>query len=100
MLKRAGVSMVVGSVGAVRGYCGAFPVTSPLGQILFFVAAGFCGLSLIFSLFEPAPEREPTPRFDAIHAGKKPLIERLSSLIVERIGDADQDRASLNSGSG
>lgn len=58
MLKRAGVSLVVALIAAVWGFAGVLHVTAPFGRLLFFVAAAFCVLSLIFSLFEAAPEPE------------------------------------------
>lgn len=55
MLKRARVSLVVALVAAIWGFAGILRVTAPFGRILFFLAAAFCLLSLVFSLFEAAP---------------------------------------------
>jgi uncharacterized membrane protein YtjA (UPF0391 family) len=66
MLKRAGISLVVTLVAAVWGFTGTLPFTAPFGRILFFIAAGFFLLSLLFSLFEPGAgprSRDPVTVF-------------------------------------
>ncbi len=58
MLKRAGISLVIALVAALWGFSGIFRVTALFGRVLCFVAAGFCLLSLLLSLFEAAAEPE------------------------------------------
>jgi uncharacterized membrane protein YtjA (UPF0391 family) len=58
MLRRAGFSLVLALIAAVWGFTGILHVTAPFGRIVFFVAAGFCLLSLMFSLFEGGAELE------------------------------------------
>ena len=58
MLRRAGFSLVLALVAAIWGFTGILRVTAPFGKILFFVAAAFCLLSLLFSLFEAGPVPE------------------------------------------
>jgi uncharacterized membrane protein YtjA (UPF0391 family) len=59
MLKRAAISMVIACVAALWGYGGLLDGTAPLAQLLFIISAGFCLLSLLFSLFEPNSEPRP-----------------------------------------
>ncbi len=62
MLRRAGISLVLALVAALWGFSGVLRVTAPFGRIIFFIAAGFCLLSLLLSPFEAAAEPEANDR--------------------------------------
>jgi uncharacterized membrane protein YtjA (UPF0391 family) len=58
MLKRAIMSAVVGLIAALFGFSGVLDATAPLVQVVFYICAAFCGLSLLLCLFEgPAQVR-------------------------------------------
>jgi len=59
MLRRAGFSLVLTLIAAVWGFSGILHVTAPFGRMLFYLAAAFSLLSLLFSLFEAAAEPDP-----------------------------------------
>jgi uncharacterized membrane protein YtjA (UPF0391 family) len=62
MLKRAYISAIIAAIAAILGFSGLLDGAAPIVKGISYVAAGFCGLSLIFSLFEDAKKpEEPTP---------------------------------------
>ncbi len=67
MIKRALVWLAVAVLMAVLGFSGVLQVTAVFARFLCFVAAGFCALSLLFSLFEETEtsERALTPDIPA-----------------------------------
>jgi uncharacterized membrane protein YtjA (UPF0391 family) len=62
MLRRAGFFLVLTLIAALWGFAGILRVTAPLGRVLFYIAAAFCVLSLLFSLFEAGIPTVRPPR--------------------------------------
>jgi len=62
MLKRAYISAVIAAIAAIFGFSGLLDGAAPIVKGICYVSAGFCGLSLVFSLFEDVKKLEkPTP---------------------------------------
>lgn len=63
MLKRAYISAVIAAIAAIFGFSGFLNGAAPIAKCISYAFAGFCILSLLFSLFEdvsepPAPQPE------------------------------------------
>jgi uncharacterized membrane protein YtjA (UPF0391 family) len=56
MLKRAYISAVVAAIAAIFGYSGLLDGAAPIARGICYAFGGFCGLSLLFSLFEDVTE--------------------------------------------
>ena len=67
MLKRAGISMLVALVAAFFGFTGLLQTTAVFAQDVFYILSAFALLSLMFSLFEPAPDTRSNPLHLASH---------------------------------
>jgi len=53
MLRRASIFSVIAGSSGVLGLSGVFDGAAIVVQSIFVIAAGMCGLSLLFCLFEP-----------------------------------------------
>ena len=52
MFRRAGIALVVALVAAMLGFTGLLHNVAGIVQVIFYLGLGFCGLSLLFGLFE------------------------------------------------
>lgn len=72
MLKRAYISAVVAAIAAIFGFSGLLDGAAPFAKGVSYAFGAFCGLSLLFSLFEdvseppvkqlPTTTEEPAPQ--------------------------------------
>ena len=60
MLKRAYISAVIAAVAAIFGFSGWLDGAAPIAKGVSYAFGAFCGVSLLFSLFEDADE----PQFE------------------------------------
>jgi uncharacterized membrane protein YtjA (UPF0391 family) len=56
MLKRAYISAVIAAIAAIFGFSGLLNGAAPVARVTCFAFAAFCGLSLLFSLFDDVSE--------------------------------------------
>jgi uncharacterized membrane protein YtjA (UPF0391 family) len=62
MLKRAYFSAVIAAIAAIFGFSGLLQDAAPIAKGVSYAFAAFCGLSLLFSLFEDVSEPPPPPQ--------------------------------------
>jgi uncharacterized membrane protein YtjA (UPF0391 family) len=87
MLKRAYISAVIAAVAAIFGFSGLLDGAAPIAQGISYAFAAFCGVSLLFSLFEDVSEslaqqtestpQEPAPQLVFNFAGEQPALRTI-----------------------
>jgi len=55
MIKRAHLSFEIAIIAAVLGFTGLLRAIAPIAQVVCILSLAFCGISLLFSLFEEVP---------------------------------------------
>jgi uncharacterized membrane protein YtjA (UPF0391 family) len=81
MLKRAYISAVIAVLSAMFGFSGLLDGAAPIAKAIAYAFGAFCGLSLLFSLFEDAEEApvveggvELTPQLVFNFPAEKPIL--------------------------
>jgi len=74
MLKRAYISAVVATIAAIFGYSGLLDGAAPIAKGICYAFGGFCGLSLVFSLFEDVTEPLAEPQPDSLPEEPAPQL--------------------------
>lgn len=84
MLKRAYISAVVAAIAAIFGFSGLLDGAAPIAKGISYAFGAFCGLSLLFSLFEdvseprveqlPTATEEPTPQMVFNFVAEQPVL--------------------------
>jgi uncharacterized membrane protein YtjA (UPF0391 family) len=81
MLKRAFISAVIASLAAIFGFSGLLDGAAPIAKVISYALGAFSVVSLLFSLFEDAPEpvlQEPQtatePQLVFSFAAERPVL--------------------------
>lgn len=88
MLKRAYISAVFAAIAAIFGFSGLLDGAAPIAKGICYAFGGFCGLSLLFSLFEDANEpvainpepipEEPAPQLVFNFVAEQPALRPIT----------------------
>ena len=74
MLKRAYISAVIAAIAAIFGFSGLLDGAAPIAKGVSYAFGAFCGVSLLFSLFEDMSE----PRVEQL----QPITEESAPQLV------------------
>ena len=73
MFRRARIALVVALVAAILGFTGMLQNSAGIVQLIFYVVAGFSGVSLLFGLFEEGQGRANTGRTARVPLSDTPV---------------------------
>jgi uncharacterized membrane protein YtjA (UPF0391 family) len=81
MLKRAYISAMVAAIAAIFGFSGLLDGAAPIAKGISYAFGAFCGLSLLFSLFEDVSE----PRVEQLPmTAEEPVPQLVFNFVAEQ----------------